>query len=57
MLTLELGMSIWVMVLGRDDDGAGDCDGCGLLFWAEMMMVLAIVMIMKGYGFDGECSG
>ena len=53
MLTLELGMRIWVMVLGRDDDGAGDCDGCGLLFWAEMMMVLAIVMIMKGYGFDG----
>ena len=27
ILTLELGLRIWVMVLGRDDDGAGDCDG------------------------------
>ena len=33
MLILELGMRIWVMVLGRDDDGAGDCDGSeGLWF-------------------------
>ena len=45
------------MVLGRDYDVSGDCDGCGLLFWAEMMMVVAIVMIVKGYGFDGKCSG
>ena len=57
MLTLELGMRIWVMVLGRDYDVSGDCDGCGLLFWAEMMIVLAIVMVVKGYGYDGGGSG
>ena len=33
MLILELGMRIWVTVLGRDDDGDGYCDGSeGLWF-------------------------
>ena len=54
---IGLGMRIWVMVLGRDYDVSGDFDGCGLLFWAEMMTVMAIVMVVKGYGFDGGGSG
>ena len=45
------------MVLGRDYDVSGDFDGCGLWFWAEMMMVLSIVMVVNGYGYDGGGSG